>query len=384
MKIAFVSNFINHYQVPISDEFYRLTNGNYFFIETQELPESFKKGGFSEYEKPYIIRAWKNEETRRKALSICKDADVLIAGGGRFVIPYEKERLKNNKLTFEYAERSLKRGLINLFSPTNLIMQAYYHLFFYNKPFYKLCVSAFTANDMYLQHAFKGRCYKFGYFPTIAPLSQDESIDKRDNKHIKIIWCARFIKWKHPELAVILGNMLREANYDFEINMIGNGVLFDNIKEQIDRNNLSDCVHLLGNFPNSDVLKIMRKHDIFLFTSDQNEGWGVVLNEAMGQYCCPVASNMIGAAPFLIRHGENGMMFKSEDIQSLYDAITYLLDNPTKMKKMAREAYDSISTVWTPQMAAERFYAICESILKGTQVKYENGPMSPALPTIVQ
>lgn len=80
---------------------------------------------------------------------------------------YEKARLLKGKLTLEYAERSLKKGWINLLSPTNLKMQLYYHLFFYNKPFYKLCASAFTAKDMLIQRAFVGKCYKFGYFPHI-------------------------------------------------------------------------------------------------------------------------------------------------------------------------------------------------------------------------
>ena len=167
MKIVIVSTFMNHYHASLSEELYRLTDGNFFFIETMKLPDSFRKGGFQDYSFPYIIHAWENEKEEKRALQLSVDADVLLVGGGRFVVKYEKERLKHNKLTFESAERILKRGLVNILSPTNLLTQLYYHISFYKKPLYKLCISGYAANDMYLQRAYIDKCYKFAYIISI-------------------------------------------------------------------------------------------------------------------------------------------------------------------------------------------------------------------------
>ena len=384
MKIVFVSNFINHYQVPVSDELYKLTNGDYYFVETEELPTSFKRGGFVDYEKPYIVRAWLNEDERKRALELSYDADVLIAGGGRFVLPYERKRLNHNKLTFEYAERSLKKGWINLFSPTNVIMQLNYHLFFYNKPFYKLCVSAFTANDMYLQHAFKNNCYKYGYFPDIPSINPYEVVEKKKKDGIiRIIWCARFIPWKHPEMVIKLAKKLKAENYSFEINMIGGGVMFEDISKTIESEHLSNEVHLLGNYPNPEVLKMMANHDVFLFTSDQNEGWGVVLNEAMGQVCCPVAANRIGSVPFLLKDEDNGLIFESCNVDSLFEKIKYLIENPEHMRSMSIHAYKTVAGLWGAKTAAERLLKFCDSKLNGGDVSFTDGPFSIAYPTII-
>lgn len=382
MKIVFVSNFINHYQIPLSDELYKLTGGEYHFIEAEEMADSFRKGGFADHERPYILRAWKSKEERERAFKLAEAADVMIAGGGKFILPYERKRLKHNKLTLEYGERPLKRGFINAFSPTNILTQLNYHFLFYNKPFYKLCVSGYTANDMYFQHCFKGRCYKFGYFPAIPQQDVDAVLHSRGkNQRVKIIWCARMIGWKHPEMAVLLAEKLRQSDYDFEINMIGSGVLKTQIERLIHEKNLSDYVHLIGNYPNQEVLRMMAEHDIFLFTSDRNEGWGVVLNEAMGQVCCPVASNLIGATPFLLKNKENGMVFESGNIHSLYDSVKYLLDNPAQMKQMATSAYQTVNAVWTPHVAAERLYYFCNALLNNKPIPYEEGPLSIALPT---
>ena len=42
------------------------------------------------------------------------------------------------------------------------------------------------------------------------------------------------------------------------------------------------------------------------------EGWGAVVNEAMNSGCAVVADHMIGAAPWLIRQGENGRTGSAE------------------------------------------------------------------------
>lgn len=383
MKIVFVSNFINHYQVPVSEELYKLTSGNYYFIETQELPDSFKKGGFANFDKPYIVRAWENRSLRKRALDLALEADVLVASGDRMALPYERKRLNAGKLTFEYAERPLKRGWINLFSPTNFLLQLNYHLFFYNKPFYKLCVSAFTANDMYLQHAFIDRCYKYGYFPPIPECDPQPIIQSRSKDKLRIIWVARFIPWKHPEMAVQLARKLEDVGYNFEINMIGSGVMYDEISKMIVSEGLTNKVHLLGNFPNAEVLNIMKKHDVFLFTSDQNEGWGVVLNEAMGQACCPIASNKIGSVPFLLKDKFNGLIFENNNVDSLFEKVKYLIESPDLMHSMSLEAYKTVSELWSSQNAAKRLYSLFEAKLRNESLHFKDGPLSVALPIAI-
>ena len=40
------------------------------------------------------------------------------------------------------------------------------------------------------------------------------------------------------------------------------------------------------------------------------DGWGAVANEAMNSACALVAGHMIGAVPYLIRQGENGLIYE--------------------------------------------------------------------------
>lgn len=381
MKIVFVSNFINHHQIGVADELWELTNHNYFFISNTPMPESFIKNGYStELEKrPYLLKAYLNKESFEKSIKLACEADLMIIGSAPLI--YEIERAKLGKLTFEYSERALKKGLLNLLSPRLLKHQFYYHTNFYNKPIYKLCASAYTVNDMYFLRSFRNKCYKWGYFTNIEKLDIEAIIKNKRNKKISLLWCARLLNWKHPELAIFLAKKLKESGYSFILNMIGSGDKYDSIKKMIINFDLKNEVKLLGNYPNDEVLKIMRNNHIFLFTSDKNEGWGAVLNEAMSNGCCPVASHMIGAAPYLIKHNNNGMLFQSQNIDSLYLNVKYLIDNPNERERMTKEAYDTILNQWSPYLAARNIIKLTDILINNIYNDIIDGPCSDACPT---
>lgn len=380
MKIVLVTNIVNHYMLPLIEELNKMDGVEAYCVETMELPQKYVKIGFLKFEdRKTIIRSWKDKKSWNQAMNLALTADVMIIGASPRV--FERERLKRNLLTFEYMERPLKRGFFNMFSPTNIKNQLHYHLLFKNKPLYMLCFSAFVAYDQYRMHAFKDKCYKFCYLPKIEEQVVDDVMSlKRKSSKIKILWCARFLNWKHPEMAVLLAERLAKDGYDFEINMIGSGALLPKIQGLIKQKGVQNYVNLLGNFPNPEVLKIMKEHHIYLFTSDQREGWGVVLNEAMGQLCCPIASDRLGASPYLISHKQNGLFFKSEDMDSLYQSAKYLLDNPDRMEDMAINAYRTVHDVWSPHYVAERFVRLSQALLSGNKSPYTEGPCSLSTP----
>lgn len=384
MKIAFYTNFINHHQVPVADELFKLTKGDFYFIETIKIPESFIKNGYPDFSsRPYLIQTWMSEENRNKADEICKNADVVIFASSGISFKYGVLRAKTGKLAFEVGERWLKQGLKNLLSPHLIKNLWYYHTLFRNKPIYKLCSSAFAANDQYLMHSYIDKCFKWGYFPT---LSDSRKLENRnitfDNKNVyQIMWCARFLDWKHPELPIKVAALLKNKGYHFIINMYGSGIEEEKSKLLAKELCVEDVVKFCGNLPNSEILNTMFNHDIFLFTSDRNEGWGAVLNEAMSNNCAVVASNKIGAVPFLIENGENGYIFNSNDLNSLEEKLIFLFENPSEIKRIANNAYRTINEIWSPNNAAKNLILLCEDLLFGGKGDIiANGPCSIAKP----
>lgn len=378
MNIVFVSLALNIHQVGISDELYGLMEGNFWFIETGYNSVGEQKGGESEFAKRlYLVRTQNGKKSEELAMQLIRDADVMIFGAAP--MEYLKERVKTGKLTFIYSERWFKRGLLNLLSPRLLQQQWFYHAHCHGKPVYALCASAYAAGDFAKMFSFKGKCFKWGYFTSVPELDiENIQKSKRSTSTVKILWVARFLQLKHPERMLQLASQLRSHDIDFSIDMIGIGPEYDKIASAIKTMGLGNYVHLLGQVPNSKVMEAMRTHDIFCFTSDKNEGWGAVLNEAMSSGCCPVSSIETGSTPYLIKDGINGVSFDLKKENELFEKVLWLIEHSEEREKMSIEAYKTIRDVWSPKNAATQFVKLCEIIQNGDSAFVADGPCSRA------
>ena len=121
-----------------------------------------------------------------------------------------------------------------------------------------------------------------------------------------------------------------------------------------------------------------RNQDIFLITSDREEGWGVVVNESMSNKCCLVGSDEIGAVSYLVKEGVNGKVFKSKSIDSLYQQVKYLLDHPAESRTMAERGYQDMVSFWSAKQAAENLLTLIKDIQNGDVSSIKEGPCSKA------
>lgn len=351
MKVVFVSNYYNHHQAAVSKAMDRYTQHQYYFIETAQIEEERKKLGWGNDIKPkYVIHYNDNKNMCKKLI---EGADVVIWGSCPFSII--KNRLKKRKLTFAYSERIFKKKL----SGPSYWMRAikyFIRLKPYQKNHYLLCSSAYASLDYNRIYLFKDKAYKWGYFPEKIHYEIDELIRKK-NKY-EILWVSRFIDWKHPEIPIMIAKKLIKDNYKFKLNMIGNGALYKKIEKLIEKENLNDYVHLLGGMNPNEVRKYMENASIFLFTSDQNEGWGAVLNEAMNSGCAVIANSNIGSTPYLVTNGVNGLTYVNDNLDEIYHHVTTLLNNHSYAENLGKNAYHLISNYWNADIAVKNFFCL--------------------------
>lgn len=379
MKIAYFSNYFNHHQRPFADAMNAIPGVEYIFVCTTGIPEFRKKLGYQEMTADYVLDVTSSEENRKKAVELALSADVAIFGGGK-AVDYIADRLKLNKLTFNTSERRLKRGLINALSP-NFWKHLYIYFRFGRKsPYYMLSCSAYTANDYNLFNAFVERCFKWAYFTKVNNIDIEGILAAKRQETFRIMWCSRFIGWKHPELCLDLAKKLRSDRLDFEINMFGNGPLLDRYIQLVQQESLTDCIHIMGNRKNDEILAAMQEHNAFLFTSDQNEGWGAVANEAMSNGCTLVGSDKIGAVPFLVMDGINGRIFASENADSLYNVVKGLIMDRASCEELSRRAFHDMKNVWSPDNAAKCLMVLIENLQNGEDTSFTEGPCSKAEP----
>lgn len=377
MHVTFFSNFLNHHQTPFCDEMFKQLKGNFTFVSTERIPLSFIQNGYKDYsDYEYNLNSYIDENHRGKALQLGVTSDIVIIGAAPEV--FIQKRVRQNRLTFRYSERLLKKSGWSLADPRFLFSFLRHHAIYQSKNVFMLCAGAYASNDLDLLLAYRGKKFKWGYFTEVKKLIVEDVIAQKPTECIEIIWVARFIDWKHPELAIRLADELKKCGFNFHLNMIGVGELVPDIQKLIGMLDISDYVSLLGNMPNCEVRKYMLKSNVFIFTSDRNEGWGAVLNEAMSCGCAVVASDTIGAVPYLIEHKSNGLVFKSGDVSSLLSQTVSLIKDKALRDKLGRNAYSTLANEWSPAQACSNFLLLARSILDGNIVSIDKGPCSKA------
>lgn len=364
MRLVFITNLVHHHQIPLSDEFYKILGENYAYIAIESLTDILIRGGYDpSINRPYIVRAYENQAQQEYAKQLAYDADVVIIGSAPE--SYVERRIRAGKLTFRYSERWFKSKPWFLSGPRAWVNFYKNHIRHNNKPLYMLAASAYTCADVNNIGAYKDKVFRWGYFTRVDDFEINECAKLKEsnvNAIPQIMWCARFLRWKHPEIPVKLASRLKNKGYRFQLNMFGSGEELGNIKKLASKLDVNDVVNFCGNLPNEEILVKMREYEMFLFTSDRNEGWGAVLNESMSNGCAVVASNLIGSVPFLVNDGENGLIFKSENIDSLEKKVIYLLEHPYERIRMAKNAIMTMRNLWSPQNAARQFMQLVKAL----------------------
>lgn len=383
MKISFFSNFLQHHQIPFCNEMHTLLGGGFRFIATERMDTERIALGYrdvsSEY--PYAVNVYESDQAYNTALRLGLDSDVVMIGSAPDI--FITERLQQEKLTFRYSERFFKRGVWRLLDPRVLRANFLQHSRYRNKEcLHMLCASGYTAGDAALIAAYPGRCWKWGYFTEVKRQHLPELFDSKAPGVVKILWVARLLKLKHPEKAILLMDSLKKNGYSCSLDMIGIGEMEDKVKRMVREMGLTDCVHFLGAMSSEKVREHMEKANIFLFTSDKQEGWGAVLNEAMNSGCAVLASDAIGSVPFLLQHGINGLSYKNNSFIDLYNKLQLLVEDEALRSKLGRAAVQTMEEEWNAGVAARRLIALSEQLLLNRSAAamelFQHGPCSRA------
>lgn len=377
MTVTFISNYINHHQIPFSNACYQRLGSCFCFIQTEPMEQERIAMGWNPQGTglPYVVCLYEQEERCRRLIL---ESDVLIAGWT------EREdligaRLETGKATIRISERLYREGQWKAISPRGLIKKFRDHTRYRKNPAYLLCAGAYVPSDFHIIGAYPDKMYRWGYFPETVCYTKEqwESLKPEDGK-VHLVWAGRFIPLKHPEFMIRLAGVLKEQGKSFHIHMVGSGEMEEELKQQAKAGKIEDTITFYGFLKPEKVRQIMEQSHIHVFTSNHLEGWGAVVNEAMNSGCAEVVNVQVGAAPYLITDGENGLVYRDGSFEKMAEAVLYLADHPDVRKRMGRRAYETITTLWNAEHAAEELIRFSEGILQGKEEPAKEGPLSMA------
>ena len=94
MKVVFYCNYLNHHQVLIADELYRLLGDDYRFVATLPRNEKELKGGLDYSLRSYCLLAGESEVARDEAMRLAREAEVCVFGACSQEYAVERARQK--------------------------------------------------------------------------------------------------------------------------------------------------------------------------------------------------------------------------------------------------------------------------------------------------
>lgn len=376
MKLTFVSNYINHHQIPFSEACFRALGTDYAFIQTSPMEaERLAMGWRSDGEsRPYVYCLYEREE---ECLKLILESDVLLAGwtDREDLIG---ERLQRGKLTLRISERLYREGQWKAISPKGLLRKYKDHIRYRKKPVYLLCAGAYVASDFHLIGAYPGKMFQWGYFPETVFHGEELWREKKKENSVQIVWAGRFISLKHPEFMIKLANDLKQSPIPFHIHLAGSGEMEPKLRQLAHSYQVTDQITFHGFCSPEQVRKLMESSHIHVFTSNHLEGWGAVVNEAMNSGCAEVASGLAGAVPFLIEQGKNGIVFPEGSYEGMLEAVKFLMAHPEERERMGRNAYQTITGLWNAERAAAELLRFLEDLQAGEVKPAKAGPLSTA------
>jgi len=165
--------------------------------------------------------------------------------------------------------------------------------------------------------------------------SEVSDIEKRMSSTNKLVHVGRFARMKRHDRLLEIAQNLKGRGINFQLDLIGDGPLKNEIDNMSKEMGLDDIVTVHGYQWSS--FRWIAAADVFLLTSDY-EGMPMVLIEAL-MVGTPVVSTDVDFGPReIIENGVNGFFTPKDDIESFTDCVVTVLQEKNIFSERARRS----------------------------------------------
>ncbi|BAT55534.1 group 1 glycosyl transferase [Nostoc sp. NIES-3756] len=201
------------------------------------------------------------------------------------------------------------------------------------------------------QQRFPGKpIFNIPYYCDLAAFSQE--IPQRPRTPITILFCGQMIARKGVDLLLQVLETLINMGLEARLLLVGREADLPQMLTQVSQTT-QRYIEYAGFQAPEDLPQFFRQADIFVLPS-RHDGWGVVVNQAVGAGLPVICSDAVGAANDLIEQGKNGYIFPNGDVAALTQILADYLQNPNAVA-MASDASLQKSVMWSAKAGAQNW-----------------------------
>jgi len=186
--------------------------------------------------------------------------------------------------------------------------------------------------------------------------SQQASTEVSDSNKLRLLSVGRLaIEKDITTLISAFSVALKTAqanNQNLSLTIVGDGPLMANYQHQVEKLSLTEFVQFLGQMDSQQVQAQYRQHDVFAISSISDPLPTVVL-EAM-RVGLPVIGSNVDGIPFMVKHGETGLLVRQQQVNEFAEAIIQLLNEPILRADMGVKGQQRVKTQFAWQYVAKQ------------------------------
>jgi len=187
-------------------------------------------------------------------------------------------------------------------------------------------------------------------------------IPKRHEGKRLLLSVSRLISTKGIDLNLLAIKKLINKYENLLYLVVGDGPERNALERLVSSLNLNRHVKFIGQVSHSKAMEYMAGCEIFTMPSWQ-ETFGLVYIEAMA-HAKPIIGVRGQGVDGIVEHGKTGMLVKPRDVDSLVEALDFLLSHPEEAKAMGERGRKLVLENYTWEKNAERTIAVYEEALR--------------------
>jgi poly(glycerol-phosphate) alpha-glucosyltransferase len=172
---------------------------------------------------------------------------------------------------------------------------------------------------------------------------------------LRILFCGQMIPRKGVDLLLHAFARLIAAGRDARLVLVGWEAELPGMLAELPTA-AKAAIEYAGFQPPEALPALFGRSHLFILPS-RYDGWGVVVNQAVGAGLPVIVTRSVGASHDLVVDGENGLVIETGSADAIHHALCHYLDHPERIRK-AGQASRERSLAYTPQAGAARWVEI--------------------------
>jgi glycosyltransferase involved in cell wall biosynthesis len=197
-----------------------------------------------------------------------------------------------------------------------------------------------AAASQWLKEKVLSMGYKLQDFPVIYPGAlvkefKNQVLPNMDK--LRIAYASIMLPYKGPHILLYALKILHDRGVDFTCSMAGTATdqeFIDEMKKYVRESGMGEKISFVGFLQREELKNFFARHNVLAFPSVFQEPFGISQVEAMAAGLTVVTSGT-GGIKEIVEHGKSGLIFNSEDHESLAQELLSLVRDKERWHQLA-------------------------------------------------